>query len=83
MREKKELAGNFEMRDLGEARWFLTMEITHDQVAHMITIDQRQYIWKILEHFRLENVQSVTTLMAIVSIGEQFLPNTNIHHRGD
>jgi len=34
-KEKKELAGNFEMRDLGEARWFLAMEITHDRVACM------------------------------------------------
>src|SRR5260221_3277482 len=31
----------------------------------MITIDQQQYIWKILEHFRLENMQSVSTPMAI------------------
>src|SRR5258708_16304498 len=41
------------------------MEITHDWVAHMITIDQWQYIWKILEHFGLENAWSVTTPMAI------------------
>src|SRR5260221_12022294 len=65
MREKKELAGIFEMCDLGKAKWFLTMEITHDWVAHMITIDQQQYIQKILECFRLENSQSVSTLMAI------------------
>src|SRR5260221_4171583 len=35
------------------------------RVAHMITIDQWQYIWKILEHFGLENAWSVTTPMAI------------------
>src|SRR5260221_7263248 len=50
VREKKELAGNFEMCDLGEVRWFLMMEITCDRVAHTITIDQWQYIQKILEH---------------------------------
>src|SRR5258708_27066120 len=64
-KEKKELAGNFEMCDLGEARWFLAMEITRDRVAHTITIDQQQYIQKILEHFRLENLRSVSTPMAI------------------
>ena len=64
-REKKELARNFEMCDLGEARWFLAMEITCDQVACTITIDQQQYIWKILEHFGLENSWSVSMLMAI------------------
>src|SRR5258708_555333 len=52
------------MCDLGKARWFL-MEITCDQVACMITIDQWQYIQKILECFRLENAWSVSTLMAI------------------
>ncbi len=63
---KTELAGKYEMRDLGEVRWFLTMEITitHDQVAQTITIDQWQYIWKILSHFRLSNVQLVSTPMA-------------------
>ncbi len=65
VREKKELAGNFEMHDLGEVRWFLMMEITCDRVAHTITIDQWQYIQKILEHFRLENSWSVSTLMAV------------------
>src|SRR5258708_9977315 len=64
-KEKKELAGNFEMRDLGEARWFLVMEITRDRVARTITIDQRQYIQKILERFGLENSQSVSTPMAV------------------
>src|SRR5258707_14315317 len=54
MREKKELAGIFEMHDLGKAKWFLMMEITCDRVAHTITIDQWQYIRKILEHFGLE-----------------------------
>ncbi len=30
-REKKELAGIFEMHDLGKAKWFLAMEITCDR----------------------------------------------------
>src|SRR5258708_590961 len=52
---KKDIAGKYEMRDLGEAHWFLMMEITHDWVAQTITIDQWQYIRKILAHFGLEN----------------------------
>ena len=40
-RSKKELTSKFKMCDLGEVRWFLTMEITHDWTAHMITVDQR------------------------------------------
>ncbi len=37
-KEKKELARIFEIHDLGEVRWFLMMEITHDWVAHMIKL---------------------------------------------
>ena len=30
VRRKRELAGRYEMCDLGKAHWFLVMEITHD-----------------------------------------------------
>ena len=52
---KRELAGRYEMRNLSKAHWFLTMEITCDRVAQMISIDQHQYIQKIIGHFELEN----------------------------
>ncbi len=61
---KLELAGKYEMCNLGEVHWFLMMEITHDRVARTITIDQWQYIWKILGRFGLSNVQPVSTPMA-------------------
>src|SRR5258708_36643691 len=68
------------MCDLGKASWFLTMEITHDWVAHMITMDQWHYIWKILEHFGLENVWSVTTLMAInIKLPKKETPEVDQH----
>src|SRR5260221_11468343 len=60
---KKELAGRYEMCNLGKAHWFLAMEITCDWVMWTITIDQRQYILKILEHFELSNSHLVSTLM--------------------
>src|SRR5260370_29176625 len=40
------------------------MEITHDWTTQTISIDQHQYIQKILGHFKLDNVQPVSTLMA-------------------
>ncbi len=52
------------MRDLGEARWFLAMEITRDRVARTISIDQCQYIWKILGRFGLDKARPVSTPMA-------------------
>src|SRR5260221_12622424 len=63
VRAKSELAGRYKMRDLGEAHWFLAMEITRDRVARTITIDQRQYIRKILSRFGLSNAQPMSTPM--------------------
>src|SRR5258708_32834436 len=60
---KMELAGRYEMCDLGEAHWFLAMEINSDRVAWTITIDQRQYIAKILDCFELLNLHLVYTPM--------------------
>ena len=53
---KMDIAGKYEMCDLGKAHWFLAMEITCDQVAWTISIDQHQYIRKILRCFRLDKV---------------------------
>ena len=64
VRSKKELNWKFKMHDLGEVRWFLAMEITCDRTAHMITVDQRQYIHKILSCFGLHNAKSVSMPMA-------------------
>src|SRR5258708_21854380 len=61
---KVDIARKYEMCDLGEAHWFLTMEITCDRVAQTISIDQHQYIWKILGCFGLDKVQPVSTPMA-------------------
>ena len=54
MQAKAEIAGKYEMHDLGKACWFLVMEITCDQVAQTISIDQHQYIQKILGCFGLD-----------------------------
>ncbi len=62
---KSELAGKYEMCDLGEAHWFLAMEITHDWVARTISIDQWQYIWKIIGQIQLNNMWPFSTPMAV------------------
>ena len=64
VRRKKEVASHYEMRDLGEVRWFLAMEITHDRATQTISIDQCQYIWSILRCFDLGNAWPVSTPMA-------------------
>ena len=64
VRRKKELSGRYKMCDLSKACWFLVMDITCDHVAQMSSIDQHQYIWKIIRHFELDNMQPVSTPMA-------------------
>src|SRR5260370_10568153 len=52
------------MRDVGKVRWFLAMEITRDWAARTITINQNQYIGKILGRFELDNTCLVSMLMS-------------------
>ena len=48
---REALSKEFEMKDLGEVKNFLSMEITRDQTKHMITLLQKGYIKNILEQF--------------------------------
>ena len=64
VRRRREIARCYEMHDPGEAHWFLAMEITHDWTAQTISIDQHQYIWKIISCFELGNAHLVSTPMA-------------------
>ena len=52
---KSRVASKYEMCDLGEVQLFLAIEITHDQSHWTITIDQCQYVQKILECFGIDN----------------------------
>src|SRR5208282_582632 len=48
---KKVLSKEFEMKDMGELKSFLGIEVTQDQEKHMITLSQKGYIDAILEYF--------------------------------
>jgi len=77
---KEEIAGRYEMRDMGEAHWFLAMEITRDRTARTITINQRKYINKILNRFGLENCRPMSTPMAAsLKLPKQETPTIDQH----
>ena len=61
---KEELSCEYEMKDLGNACWFLGMEITHDHNAHTLALSQCQYITMILTRFSMENVKPVVSPLA-------------------
>ena len=50
---KKSLMEKFEMKDLGELRWFLGMRITRDRERRTLGIDQSQYIEKMVSNYQL------------------------------
>eukprot|EP00253_Pinus_taeda_P021869 PITA_21869 len=58
---KRELASEFEMKDLGLIHYFLGLEVC--QKPSEIFLSQGKYIVKILERFGMVDCKSVTTLM--------------------
>jgi hypothetical protein len=50
------ITSRYKIKDLGDAQWVLGMNITRDRIKRTITIDQRRYIKKKLEQFKLTNV---------------------------
>ena len=45
----------FEMKDLGDAKKILGMEITRDREKGTLTVSQEDYAWKVLGNFNMKN----------------------------
>ena len=58
---KKLLSSEFEMKDLGDAKKILGMEIYRDKVAGKLFLSQKTYIQKILQKFGMANSKPVST----------------------
>ncbi|CAA7042916.1 unnamed protein product [Microthlaspi erraticum] len=64
VKELKELlSSEFEMKDLGEAKKILGMEITRDRVKGTLTISQEGYVSKVLGNFGMDQSKPVSTPM--------------------
>ena len=63
-RFKRSLMEKFEMKDLGELRWFLGMRITRDRGRRTLGIDQSQYIDKMVANYQLPNKTAWTPVEA-------------------
>ena len=62
---KMQLKANFEMKDLGNARKILGMDIVRDRSKKKLWLFQTDYIQKTLKKFRVENMKKVATPMAM------------------
>lgn len=62
---KAQLSSEFEMKDLGEAKKILGMEITRDRARGTIWLTQTQYLKKVLQTFGIsDNTKPVSTPLA-------------------
>jgi hypothetical protein len=78
-RMKVELGREYEMKDLGNARWFLGMEITRDRTTRSLALSQRQYITTILARFGMENAKPLNSpLAAGLKLERQESPTVNL-----
>ena len=59
---KRDLSSEFEMKDLGEARKVLGMEITRDRRIGRVSLTQKGYLQKVLQRFNIgKDTRSVST----------------------
>ncbi len=61
---KKRLTGIFEMKDVGELKYFLGMQVHRNRKETTLTITQSEYIEAILERFQMTDTKPMITPMA-------------------
>ena len=62
---KKDLSSEFEMKDLGEVKKVLCMEIKQDQKGGKVSLIQMGYLKKVLQKFNInDDMKSVSTPLA-------------------
>ena len=79
------LNGEFEMKDLGEARKILGMEIVRDRKAGTLYLSQKRYIEKVLERFGMKDAKAVgTPLASHFKLSAKLAPRTReeVEHMG-
>ncbi|KAL9292922.1 putative RNA-directed DNA polymerase [Arabidopsis thaliana] len=62
---KQLLSREFEMKDLGDAKKILGMEISRDRGAGFLTLSQEGYVKKVLRSFQMDNAKPVSTPLGI------------------
>ena len=60
-RFKEGLSGKVKIKDLGDLRWMLGIEVERDREARTISFSQRTYISKILDRFGLQDAHPLST----------------------
>lgn len=53
------------MKDLGDVKKILGMEITRDRERGILIVFQEDYVWKVLGNFSMEKFKSVLILLGV------------------
>ena len=61
---KAQLKREFNVKDLGEAKKILSMEITRHRSSCRLWLSQKNYVLKVLERFNMAEIRPITTLLA-------------------
>jgi hypothetical protein len=49
--DKKKIADQYRIKDLGECEWILNMKVTRDRSARLITLSQEAYVTRVIQQF--------------------------------
>lgn len=60
---KRELSSRFEMKDLGDVKYFLGLKIEYDMENGILQMSQRQYMKNVLKRFQMEDCKGISTPM--------------------
>ena len=69
---KQQLASEFAMKDLGEAKQMLGMRISRDRGQRTLKLSQTEYVEKVLQRFNMHDAKAVST-----PLGSQFRLSTD------
>jgi transposase InsO family protein len=65
-RTKKELARVFDVRDLGEAKYFLGMEISRNRVERTVKLTQKRVVRELLQEYGMTEAKGRATPMSVL-----------------
>ncbi|KAL9273201.1 Retrovirus-related Pol polyprotein from transposon TNT 1-94-like protein, partial [Drosera capensis] len=74
---KKELSKAFDMKDMGQARQILGMQITRDRKAKRLWLSQEKYVERVLERFNMKGAKTVSCpLPSHLKLSKKLCPST-------
>ncbi|GKV22443.1 hypothetical protein SLEP1_g32316 [Rubroshorea leprosula] len=76
---KAQLAGEFDMKDLGAMNQILGMKVFRDREDRKIWLNQKNYIERVLQRFNMQNAKPVSTPFPVhIKLSSEYSPSTEV-----